>query len=143
MDENLEKNAQRFLKQASRLRRLGSGSDSENEVQVSPSQLGLVEYVGQHAGCGVQELADALKLSAPTISVSIRQLEEKNYINRFPHPEDGRAVQLFLSETGEKLREQSQVFHRRKFEQLLAGLDEGERDTLLDLLERALDAAEK
>ena len=77
------------------------------------------------------------------ISVGVRQLEEKNYIKRLPHPEDGRAVQLFLTDIGESLRAQSQVFHRRKFEQLLAGLAEDERDTLLNLLERALDAAEK
>ena len=142
MDTHLEESAQRFLKLSSRLRRLGSENDQE-EMSVSPSHLALVEYVARHAGCGIQEMAEALKLSTPTISVGVRQLEERTFLSRQPHPEDGRAVQLFLTATGRALQERSQLFHRRKFEQLLSGLQPEERNTLLDLLERALDAAEQ
>jgi len=143
MDTNLEENAQRFLKLASRLRCLGSENFNPGEAHVSPSHLALIEYVGSHAGCGIQEMAEALELSTPTISVGVRQLEEKAYLTRLPHPDDGRAVQLFLTETGRMLLERSQAFHRQKFEQLLTGLNADERNTLLNLLERALNAAEK
>ena len=142
MDANLEENARRFLKLASRLRRLGSGNDLVDEGQVSPSHLALIEYVGGHGGCGIQEMAEALHLSTPTVSVSVRQLEEKAYLTRQPHPEDGRAVQLFLTEAGENVHTQSQAFHCRKFEKLLSGLNPEEREILVSLLEKALNAAE-
>lgn len=143
MDKNLEKNAQRFLKLASRLRRLGSGISQLEDMATSPSQLGLVEYVAGNLDCGIQEMAEALNLSTPTVSISVRQLEKNGLLERKPHPDDGRAVQLFLTPKGEEVHQRANSFHRRKFEQLLAGLNEDERDTLLNLLERALDAAEK
>ena len=142
MDKNLEKNALRFSKLASRLRRLGSGTPQVDDVATSPSHLGLVEYVASNLDCGIQEMAEALKLSTPTVSISVRQLEKNGLIERKPNPEDGRAVQLFLTQKGKEVHQRANSFHRRKFEQLLAGLNEDERDTLLNLLERALDAAE-
>ena len=60
MDKNLEKNARRFLKLASRLRRLGSESNSADDVQVSPSQLGLFEAPGPDLDHRVAEVVDRL-----------------------------------------------------------------------------------
>ncbi len=143
MDKNLEENAQRFLMLASRLRRLGSGISQLEDMATSPSHLGLVEYVASNLDCGIQEMAEALNLSTPTVSISVRQLEKNGLVERKPHPDDGRAVQLFLTPKGKEVHQRANSFHRQKFEQLLAGLNEDERDTLLNLLERALDAAEE
>ncbi len=142
MDNNLEENAQRFLKLASRLRRLGSGTAQPDGVATSPSHLGLVEFVASNLDCGIQEMAEALKLSTPTVSISVRQLEKSGLIARKPNPEDGRAVQLFLTPKGEEVHQRAYSFHRQKFEQLLSGLSPEEREVLINLLEKALNAAE-
>ena len=142
MDNNLEEAAKRFLKLTSRLRRLGSGGSPPEGVQISPSHLALIEYAATNPGCGIQEMAEALKLSTPTVSISVRKLEKSDLFTRQPHPEDGRAVQIFLTPTGQEVHQRSHAFHRQKFEQLLTGLTPEKRNMLLDLLEQALNAAE-
>ncbi len=142
MDDNLEENAKRFLKLASRLRRLGLGTTQPNDVATSPSHLALVEYVASNPNCGIQEVAEALELSTPTVSISVRQLEKSGLIARKPNPTDGRAVHLFLTPKGEDVHQRAHSFHRQKFEQLLGGLTSEERDLLVNLLEKALNAAE-
>ncbi|MCD4700068.1 MAG: MarR family transcriptional regulator [Phycisphaerae bacterium] len=143
MNNNLENSAKRFLNLASRLRRLGLAGFSPAAVQVSASQLALIEYAAANPGCGIQELAEALKLATPTVSISVRQLEKSELFSRQSHPEDGRAVQVFLTAKGKEIHQHSLRFHRQKFEQLLIGLTPAERETLLNLLERAIHAAEK
>ena len=143
MKSNLEENANKFLKLARRLRRLGPGISPPEGVQASPSHLALIEYIASNPDCGIQEMAEALKLSTPTVSVSARQLEKSGLIVRKPHPKDGRAVQLFLTSTGEDVHERAHRFQSQKFEQLLTGLNPTERKTLTNLLEKALNIAEK
>ena len=142
MDNNLEEMAQRFLKLSSRLRRLGPGVPQQEHVATSPSHLALIEYAASNPDCGVQEMAEALQLSTPTVSISARQLEKGGLIARKPNPEDGRAVQLFLTPKGEDVHQRAHSFHRQKFEKLLSGLNPEERELLISLLERALNAAE-
>ena len=142
MDNNLEESAQRFLKLSSRLRRLGADDSPPEAVRVSISHLPLIEYAANHAGCGIQEMAEGLKLATPTVSISVRQLEKNGMFTRQPHPKDGRAVQIFLTPKGREVHHRSHAFHRKKFEQLLSGLTPEERQILLDLLERALNLAE-
>ena len=142
MNNNLQETAERFIKLASRLRRLGPGTSLPEDAATSPSHLAMIEYAATNPGCGIQEMAEALKLSTPTVSISIRQLESKDYFTRQPHPEDGRAVQLFLTEKGKETQQRAHTFHHRKFEKLLSGLKPDERETLVSLLEQAINAAE-
>ncbi|OQY33574.1 MAG: hypothetical protein B6I38_03505 [Anaerolineaceae bacterium 4572_5.1] len=142
MDKNLEENATRFQRLASRLRRLGAGNVPTEGELISPSHLALIEYVASNPDCGIQEMAEVLKLSTPTVSVSVRQLEKSQLMARKPHPEDGRAVQLFLTSKGEDVHQRARKFHSQKFEKLLSGLNPEERENLVRLLEKALDAAE-
>ncbi|MBT3190269.1 MAG: MarR family transcriptional regulator [Anaerolineae bacterium] len=142
MENNLRETAQRFLKLSSRLRRLGPGAPQPENLITSPSHMALIEFVATNPDCGIQEMAEAVKLSTPTVSISVRQLEKSGIIARKPHPKDGRAVQLFLTPEGEEIHQSARGFHRQKFEKLLSGLNSEERELLVSLLERALNAAE-
>jgi DNA-binding MarR family transcriptional regulator len=101
--------------------------------------MAIVDFVATSPHCGVKEIARGLKLSTPTVSVSVRQLEEAGFLERQPHPTDRRAVQLFLTPAGQTLHEQTYAFRRQTFERLLSGLTPEEREMLLALLEKALD----
>ena len=142
MTNNLGQSAEKFLQLMNRLRRLGTGTAPPKEANISPSLLALIEYTASNAGCGVQAMAGGLKLSTPTVSIGVRQLEELGFITRQPDPQDGRAVHLFLTPTGQELHQSTHEFRCQKFEQLLTSLTPQERTNLLDLLERAIGAAE-
>jgi len=134
--------AERFLVLMKRLRKLGLESQPLQNRSVSPAQMALLDLIAASPGCGVQYIADKLKLTPPTVSVGVRRLEESGLVERKPDPLDGRSVQFFLTRRGQALQRQIQNSHRQKFRRLLAGLVPQEQETLLQLLEQALQAAE-
>ena len=142
MTNNLKSTAEKFMHLMDRLRRLGPGNAPPKKANISPSQLALISYTASNPGCGVQSMAAELNLATPTVSISVRQLEKAGFMERQPDPQDGRAVQLYLTPTGQELHQSTYEFRCQKFERLLTGLTTRERTTLLDLLERAINTAE-
>ena len=143
MPSDLEQSVEKYMHLMDKMRQLGPGNAPPKEANISPSQLGLITYTAANPGCGVQALAAGLQLSTPTVSISVRQLERAGFITRQPDPQDGRAVQLFLTPKGLELHQRTYEFCCQKIERLLSGLSLDERTTLLDLLEKAIYAIEK
>jgi DNA-binding MarR family transcriptional regulator len=133
----------RFIHLLRRLRQVGPEQQPPFEsVGITSAQLALLEWVASHPRCSLQDLADGLGLTPPTVSVGVRRLEEIGLLERHPDPEDGRAWQLDLTAQGAALWQRVQRYRSEKTRRLLAGLMPEEQQTLLALLERALDAAE-
>ena len=143
MANNLEQSAEQFLFLMDRLRQLGPQTAPPKEANISPSQLALITFLASNPGCGVQAMASGLKLSKPTVSIGVNQLEEVGFLTRQPDPKDGRAVRLFLTPKGQELNQRTHEFRCKKFEYLLTGLTPQDRTTLITLLERALLTIEK
>ena len=134
----------RFMRLLRRLRQVGPEQQPPFEaVGITSAQLALLEWAASHPRCSVQDVANGLGLTPPTVSVGVRRLEEVGVLERHPDPADGRAWQLDLTATGTALWERVQRYRGEKTRRLLAGLTREEQQTLLALLERALDAAEK
>ena len=132
----------RLLALFERLRKLALEQNPVEDSQVTAPQLALLDWIAAAPGCGVQEVAGGLGLTAPTVSVRVRRLEEMGLVKRRPDPQDGRAVRLFLTEQGRALQGQAKSFRRTKMRRVLAGLTVEEQGILLTLLERAIAAAE-
>lgn len=142
MPNKMTESGEAFLALMNRLRKLGMGSPSSGTALVSPAQMALLDWIAASDGCGVQDIADGLNLTPPTVSVGVRRLEETGLLKRKSHPQDKRAVQFFLTAKGQSLQQQSQDFRRQKLELILSGLTQQEQDTLLELLAKALQTAE-
>ncbi len=142
MSEETTLAGEQFLNLMNRLRKLGMGGSTSGTTLASPSQMALLDWIAASDGCGVQDIAEGLALTPPTVSVGVRRLEEAGLLKRKPHPQDKRAVQFFLTAKGQTLQRQSQNFRRHKLELILSGLSPAERETLLSLLSKALQAAE-
>lgn len=142
MTNNLKQSAEQFLNLMDRLRRVGPQTAPPKEANISPSQLAYLSFSASHPGYGIQAMASGLKLSKPSVSVGISQLEEAGFLTRQSDPRDGRAVQLFLTAEGQKLHQRTLEFRCQKFECLLKDLTPQERTTLINLLEKAIQAFE-
>jgi len=142
MSEETTLAGEQFLSLMNRLRKLGMGGSASGTALASPSQMALLDWIAASDGCGVQGIADGLNLTPPTVSVGVKRLEEAGLLKRKPHPQDKRAVQFFLTAKGQSLQKQSQTFRRQKLELILSGLTPAEQETLLELLGKALQAAE-
>ncbi len=126
-----------------RLRKLAFGQHPLQDSVVTMPQLTLLDWVAESPGSGIQDIADGLGLTAPTVSVGVRRLEAAGLLERRPDPKDGRAIQTFLTAPGQILHERARAFRREKTQRLLTGLTAAEGAMLLALLEKAINSAEE
>jgi MarR family transcriptional regulator, 2-MHQ and catechol-resistance regulon repressor len=70
---------------------------------ISVTQCYALEALIRRGPCGLNELAAELYLDKSTASRVVGTLERKGYLQRAPHPEDGRAVVLSLTAAGRRL----------------------------------------
>ena len=89
-----------------------------------------------------QDVAAQLDVTTPTASVTIRRVEEAGWLERRPDPQDRRASCFYLTPQAEKAHQLFLKFRRVGVARFLAGLDEGEQETLLRLLAKAIETAE-
>ena len=142
MANNLARSAEKFLNLMDRLRRVGPQSAPPKKAKISISQLGYLNFLATHPGCGIQAMSSGLGLSKPSVSIGVGHLAEAGLITRQDDPRDGRAVQLFLTPKGQDLYQRTLEFRCKKFEHLLTELNSDERQTLLNLLEKAIKSVE-
>lgn len=134
--------ADEFVSLMDRLRRLRAANSLPPDIKVSPALMPIISYLAKNPDSSVKEIARALGLATPTVSVSLRRLERQGLVSRRAHPHDNRAIQLSLTASGERLHEQVMSFRRQLAAEMLQGLDSDERDELLRLLGKAMDAVE-
>ena len=142
MTKTLKQSSEQFLNLMDRLRRVGPQTAPPKEADISPSQLAFLAFLTKNPGSGIQAMASSLKLAKPTVSIGVSQLEDAGFLARNPDPQDGRAVQLFLTPEGQELHRRTFEFRCKKFECLLKDLTPQERTTLINLLEKAIKTVE-
>ena len=126
-----------------RLRTLAFEQNPLQASGITMPQLTLLNWVAKSPGSGIHDIADGLNLTAPTVSVSVQRLEAEGLLERRPNPQDGRAIQIFLTVRGQTLHAEAHAFRREKMRSLLAGLRAEEGENLLALLSKAVQAVEE
>ncbi len=92
-----------------------------------------------------KELASRLRLQKSTVSRLVGMLESRGWVERSRSPQDGRAVELRLTEAGRRMAEGIAGARRAKFARVLEAIPEGERGTVLEsmkILEEAMRGSE-
>ncbi|MFT2017340.1 MarR family winged helix-turn-helix transcriptional regulator [Streptomyces sp. 796.1] len=98
----------------------------------APQATALRELTGPMT---MRELADRMSCEPSNATFIVDKLEQRELIERCPHPSDRRAKHLKLTPRGDALREELLALLHE--ESPLAGLTQPERDTLQQLLARA------
>lgn len=132
----------KFFELMKRIRKLGLATYSLEDGAASPAQMALLDWIATNPGCCLQDIANGLGLTPPTVSISVRKMEQSGKVERKSNPVDRRSVQFFLTKRGQALQEKIQNSQHKRFRYLLAGLTSQEQEELLELLERALTSAE-
>jgi DNA-binding MarR family transcriptional regulator len=71
------------------------------------SQVGLMRMLAHKGLCSMSTLADLWLVSAPTMSRSIRRLEERGWVELSRTPEDRRQVLVELTQEGQQVLAES------------------------------------
>jgi MarR family 2-MHQ and catechol resistance regulon transcriptional repressor len=135
-DPALERDAETLYDAISELVRVYQSLDRDRICchDISVSQCYALEALARRGGLTLNELAAHLYLDKSTTSRVVDALERKGYVERSPHPRDGRALLLVATKTGQglygKIR-QSLVADERE---LLAGFDPEVRQAMAKLI---------
>lgn len=89
----------------------------------------------------LNQLADELYLDKSTASRVVDSLEQKGYVRRSPDPNDGRALQLIPTKTGETLHYRIEKNLVSEMEKLLSDFDPDVRQATARLVARLAKAA--
>jgi DNA-binding MarR family transcriptional regulator len=125
-----------------RLLKLRLGEMPRLDVDLTFSQMELMGYVNHSPNCHVQDIADGLELTPPTVSVAVRRLEEAGWLERQPDPQDGRAFIISLTSESIEMLQRANSARGKGIRKFLIGLAPNEQEQLINLLEKAIKAAE-
>lgn len=101
------------------------------ETGLSPIQIQLLLFLAFHelAKCKIGYLAEEFNLTKPTVSDAVKVLVQKELVKRVTDPADSRSHSLQLTESGQRIVDQTGNF-ADVLTQLVGQLD-GERKTVV------------
>jgi DNA-binding MarR family transcriptional regulator len=121
-----------------RLEALGLGRPRLKHSPLSLPQFGLLATIWRKPGSRVIDVAETLGVSKPTVSVALNKLEKAGWLRRKVDPADRRSVRLYLSTKANLLASQVLRHRRKRINEFMSGLTEGEQTQLLNLLDKAI-----
>jgi len=102
-----------------------------------PSEIHVVEAIGQHPGINMTDLASVLGISKPAVVQIVGKVAKKKLVERYNGANNRKEVLARLTESGEIAFRGHQEFHARMdaaFAQRLDRLTSGEFDFLSELV---------
>jgi DNA-binding MarR family transcriptional regulator len=109
-------------------RRLRAQRDTEAVATLT--QLSAMASLHQHGPMSPGELATRERVQPPSMTRVIAALVERGFINRSPHPTDGRQTVVALTEAGRDYVDAEVSARERWLDARLAELSADERDVL-------------
>src|ERR1700746_219702 len=104
--------------------------------------LVALAYVRDHEGCPQQELAEAFCMDANNVVLLLNELEDLGYATRLRDPHDRRRHVVELTQAGRTALARTDRAQASVEDEVLRSLSAAERETLRQLLSRALAGAE-
>ena len=96
-------------------------------------EMHMIEYVGKVAAEGrtLSEIADFLDVARPSVTVSVRKLEQKGLLVKTGCAQDGRVIRVTLTRDGRKIYKHHMRFHMLMVHDLADGFSEDEKQVLV------------
>lgn len=99
-----------------------------------PVDFSVLSVIAHNPGVTSRMLCASLGLLPPNLVSMIQQFEQRELIDKKPHPHDGRALALYLTPQGQALMEQAEATAFALEREATAALTEAQRNTLRRLL---------
>jgi DNA-binding MarR family transcriptional regulator len=117
--------------------------DPGGGTRTSAHRARVLAYLDEEDPAMVGELAEHLGVTASTMSLTLKRLEEAGYVRRDRDPLDGRVVNVRLTGAGARVREAQREMDPERVDRLLGLLGPGERPEVLRTLARLGEAADR
>ena len=100
------------------------------------ADFSVLVLLAHNPGATSRQLCATLNILPPNFVRLIGALDRRGLIERRPHPQDGRAVGLYLSADGQALAAETEAVVTELEAAVVAGFSDRERETLHALLRR-------
>jgi len=102
----------------------------DDESGIGPARLSALSVLVYRGALTLSELADAERVTAPTMTRVVDGLERDSLARREPHPEDGRSVRVVVTARGHRLFQHARQRRLDVLDELFAGASATELGTL-------------
>lgn len=114
--------------------RVISASLEENSLRAS--YMRVLEPLTQNKSLNQLELVKITGLKAPTISITLRNMEREGIVSRVKDTHDRRETHVAITEQGRKLYSEVTAAIEKVEKEMLKNVSEGEKDALCSILEK-------
>ncbi|PZO86770.1 MAG: MarR family transcriptional regulator [Sphingomonas sanxanigenens] len=104
-------------------------------IGVTRAQWKLIFTLSRNEGANQGALAELIDVEPITIGRMVDRLEEAGMVERRPDPRDRRAWRLYLTDKAQPLLTELRVLGDAMVEEVMAGIDDAERDRATAILE--------
>lgn len=105
-------------------------------LDLRPAEFSMLLIIANNAGVTQKQLAQALALPAPKVTVMLDRLSKKGLLLRERNTTDKRSIRVHLTPAGQELADRGYQISLRMENDLLRGLTQAERFMLLELLNK-------
>lgn len=117
--------------------------DPETKQLLTARQASILDHLDDEKPISLNGLARHTGVTAATMCIAIDKLESKGYVRRERDEADRRRVLLRLTPAGKRLSESQSVLDPARVAEMLATLNEAEREEGLRGLGRLAEAADR
>lgn len=107
-------------------------------AELSMRQVLYLETIAQLGHPSFGELADALKITRPSVTALVARLIRAGYVQKVQDGADRRSFHVILTPKGQQFSGLHQKIHRQLVQTLVARLDKAEVEQLTLLLNKAI-----
>ena len=101
-----------------------------------PVDFSVMSLIAHNPGITSRQLCSTLGIQPPNLVGMINTMQKRGLIERRPHPHDGRAMGLHLTETGRQMMKDAEQTATNLEVEATARLSSAERKTLIKLLQK-------
>ena len=82
-------------------------------ILMQHAEMYMVETLGQNEGLSVTRLAGIMQITKGAVSQTLKKLEGKGLVQKFPDPANASRTLLYLSPDGKRVLKAHQKWHRK------------------------------
>lgn len=112
------------------------------EQNAHPGQSFMLWVLCKHEGASQRDLAEALGIAAPTVTVMLKKMERAGLVERRPDENDHRCLRVYLTDAGRELHGRLGEVHEQVIGETIGVLSEADQQELERLLLMVLDNCE-
>jgi len=110
---------------------------NSGRLNLTIGEVHLIECVGKEIeGLTIREIAEAMAIKSPSVTVAVKKLETKGFLEKWPGKKDGRVVLVHLTKEGQQVYEYHRYYHRMMAQEISEDLTEEEKAVLIKTLDK-------